>query len=160
MCKLCMLIGIASRFTRDGELITAIYSIDICTLIHMQCYCNYPLFSWFAVIVYAVFIFTITIIFGSIVIAQFTTIYATTRKQAVIYVMLNKCAIMGEMDALLSVIHQTLVKCIVICYTIAKGFSQLLFFNNCNACLKVWQMNERGSVYTLLTHTHCRSAGE
>ena len=103
MCKLCMLIGIASRCTRDGELITAIYSIDIYALIHMQCYCNYPLFSWFAVIVYAVFIFTITIIFGSIVTAHFTSVYATTRKQAMIYMMLNKCAIMGKVDTLLSV---------------------------------------------------------
>jgi hypothetical protein len=58
--------------------------------------------NWFAVIVYAVFIFTITIIFGSIVTAHFTSVYATTRKQAMIYVMLNKCAIMGKVDTLLS----------------------------------------------------------
>ena len=53
--------------------------------------------------VYAVFIFTITIIFGSVVTAHFTSVYATTRKQAVIYVILHKCAIMGKVDTLLSV---------------------------------------------------------
>ena len=56
-------------------------------------------------IVYAVFVFTITIIFGSIVTAHFTSIYATTTQQAVIYVMLNKYAIMGKVDTLLSVSH-------------------------------------------------------
>ena len=71
--------------------------------------CHYDMYNYsstqlvFSEMVYAVFIFTITIIFGSIVTAHFTSVYANTRKQAVVYVMLHKCAIMGKVDTLLSV---------------------------------------------------------
>ena len=57
-----------------------------------------PPYSWFPVIVYLVFVFTISIIFSSIVVAQFTTSFSECSAQAKVNVILSKNEIMRKMD--------------------------------------------------------------